>query len=87
MNLFNKRSSVVGQGDATLVMLSLGGNRQAYSEIVNRYQTLLCSLAYSSTGDLRHSEDIAQEAFVEGWRKLDTLHAICQIPDILRNER
>ena len=74
MNLFNKRSSVAGKGDATLVMLSLGGNRQAYSEIVNRYQTLLCSLAYSSTGDLRHSEDIAQEAFVEGWRKLDTLH-------------
>ena len=74
MNLFNKRSSVVGQGDATLVMLSLGGNRQAYGEIVSRYQNLLCSLAYSSTGDLRHSEDIAQEAFVEGWRKLDTLH-------------
>jgi len=74
MNLFKKRSSVAGQGDATLVMLSLGGNRQAYGEIVSRYQTLLCSLAYSSTGDFRHSEDIAQEAFVEGWRKLDTLH-------------
>ena len=73
MTLFNKRPPVAGQDDATLVMLSLGGNRDAYGEIVGRYQTLLCSLAYSSTGDFRHSEDIAQEAFVEGWRKLETL--------------
>lgn len=74
MKLFKQRRSVSKQDDAGLVMLALGGNRDAYGEIVSRYQNLLCSLAYSSTGDLKHSEDIAQEAFVEGWSKLDTLH-------------
>jgi RNA polymerase sigma factor (sigma-70 family) len=59
--------------DAELVIASLGGDRQAFGEIVARYQDLLCSLAYSTVGDIAHSEDIAQEAFVEAWRKLDSL--------------
>ncbi len=59
--------------DAGLVLASLGGDRDAFGHIVSRYQSLLCSLAYSSVGDLNHSEDIAQEAFVEAWGKLDTL--------------
>jgi RNA polymerase sigma factor (sigma-70 family) len=71
MNLFSKVGSDID--DATLVMHSLGGDRDAFCEIVTRYQTLLCSIAYSSVGDIKHSEDIAQEAFVEAWRKLDTL--------------
>ena len=60
--------------DPTLVMASLGGDRDAFCQIVIRYQSLLCSLAYSAVGDLKHSEDIAQETFVEAWKKLDTLH-------------
>jgi RNA polymerase sigma factor (sigma-70 family) len=54
-------------------MASLAGDRQAFGKIVLRYQGLLCSLAYSSVGDLSQSEDIAQEAFVEAWKRLDTL--------------
>lgn len=54
-------------------MASLGGNRDAFGVIVTRYQSLLCSLAYSAVGDFKQSEDIAQEAFVEAWTKLDTL--------------
>ncbi|MDP5151356.1 RNA polymerase sigma factor [Rheinheimera baltica] len=73
MNIFKKRMEIVDYNDAALVMASLGGNRAAFSEIVTRYQNLLCSLAYSSVGDLKHSEDIAQEAFVEAWKKLNTL--------------
>lgn len=60
--------------DSELVMHSLGGSRDAFCQIVVRYQNLLCSLAYSSLGDIKHSEDIAQETFVEAWRKLDSLH-------------
>ena len=56
-------------------MASLGGDRDAFCEIVSRYQNLLCSLAYSSVGDIKHSEDIAQEVFVEAWKKLDSLLA------------
>ena len=73
MNIFRKRTRNADSSDAALVMASVGGDRDAFGKIVIRYQSLLCSLAYSSVGDLSHSEDIAQEAFVEAWRKLATL--------------
>ena len=74
MSIFKQSPIAADSADANLVMQSLGGNRDAFCHIVSRYQTLLCSLAYSSVGDIKHSEDIAQEAFVEAWKKLDTLH-------------
>ncbi|UTF59933.1 RNA polymerase sigma factor [Gilvimarinus sp. DA14] len=73
MSLFRKRVRYNEANDASLVLASIGGDRDAFGEIVSRYQSLLCSLAYSSVGDVKHSEDIAQEAFVDAWRKLDTL--------------
>ncbi len=88
MNLFKKRPlpsdlnnadlnnadlNNVDWKDADLVMASLGGDRNAFCAIVHRYQNLLCALAYSAVGDLKHSEDIAQETFIEAWKKLDTL--------------
>lgn len=74
MSIFKKRNRIIDSSDAGLVMASLGGDRNAFCQIVARYQNLLCSLAYSSVGDLKHSEDIAQEAFIEAWKKLDTLN-------------
>lgn len=73
MQIFKKRTQFNASSDAALVLASLGGDRDSFGEIVARYQSLLCSLAYSAVGDLKHSEDIAQEAFIEAWRKLDTL--------------
>lgn len=74
MSIFKKRNRIIDSSDAGLVMASLGGDRDAFCKIVARYQNLLCSLAYSAVGDLKHSEDIAQEAFIEAWKKLDTLN-------------
>lgn len=74
MSIFRKRNPIIDSSDAGLVMASLGGDRDAFCKIVARYQNLLCSLAYSAVGDLKHSEDIAQEAFIEAWKKLDTLN-------------
>ena len=59
--------------DSELVTLSLAGDRDAFGRIVTRYQTLLCSLAYSATGSLSQSEDLAQETFVTAWRQLANL--------------
>ena len=73
MSIFTKRNPIAAANDTALVMSSLGGDRNAFCEIVTRYQNLLCSLAYSAVGDIKHSEDIAQEVFVEAWKKLDTL--------------
>ena len=59
--------------DAELVAACLAGDRDAFGRIVERYQRLLCSLAYSATGSLSESEDLAQEAFVDAWRQIGTL--------------
>jgi RNA polymerase sigma factor (sigma-70 family) len=59
--------------DAELVAQSLAGNRDAFGRIVARYQSLLCSLAYSATGNLSQSEDLAQESFITAWKQLADL--------------
>src|SRR5208282_1550895 len=56
--------------DAELVAESLGGNLDAFRQIVERYQTLISSLAYCATGDVSQSEDLAQETFVTAWKEL-----------------
>jgi DNA-directed RNA polymerase specialized sigma24 family protein len=47
--------------DLALVNASLNGDREAFAQIVTRYQALIASVAYSTTGNLAQSEDIAQE--------------------------
>jgi RNA polymerase sigma factor (sigma-70 family) len=59
--------------DSALVLASLTGNREAFERIVARYQTLICSLAYSGTGNISLSEDLAQETFIAAWKQLATL--------------
>lgn len=62
--------SAAATNDADLVSASLAGNRDAFGEIVARYQSLVCSLAYNATGSLSQSEDLAQETFVTAWKQL-----------------
>jgi RNA polymerase sigma factor (sigma-70 family) len=59
--------------DAELVSRALAGDRESFNEIVVRYQTLVCSLAYNGLGNLGQSEDVAQEAFVTAWKHLGQL--------------
>ncbi|MCX7046102.1 MAG: sigma-70 family RNA polymerase sigma factor [Candidatus Sumerlaeota bacterium] len=59
--------------DAELIEASLGGNREAFGRIVERYQNLVCSIAYGSVGNFDLSEDLAQETFVTAWRQLGQL--------------
>ena len=65
--------SVAVNNDAELVGGSLAGNRDAFGHIVTRYQSLICSLAYSATGSLGQSEDLAQETFITAWKHLGRL--------------
>jgi RNA polymerase sigma factor (sigma-70 family) len=59
--------------DARLVQLGLDGNRDAFGQLVARYQSPICALAYSACGDISRSEDLAQETFIIAWRKLGDL--------------
>jgi RNA polymerase sigma factor (sigma-70 family) len=65
--------NIAERNDADLVAESLGGSREAFRQIVERYQTLICSLAYNATGNVSQSEDVAQETFLAAWTDLRTL--------------
>jgi RNA polymerase sigma factor (sigma-70 family) len=65
-----KLMPVAANNDAELVAGTLAGNRDAFSQIVSRYQSLVCSLTYSATGNLGQSEDLAQETFITAWKHL-----------------
>ena len=65
--------SVAANNDADLVSGTLSGDRDSFAKIINRYQSLICSLTYSATGNLGHSEDLAQETFISAWKHLGQL--------------
>src|SRR5579862_489413 len=65
--------SPMEETDANLVVESLKGSREAFGHIVARYQTLICSLAYSATGSFTQSQDLSQETFVIAWKQLAEL--------------
>ncbi len=59
--------------DGHLVGLVVAGNREAFGQLVARYQSPVCALAYSACGNVSQSEDLAQETFLIAWRKLGDL--------------
>ena len=61
------------KNDSELVTESLAGNKDAFRQIVERHQTLICSLAYCATGSVGQSEELAQETFVTAWKDLAAL--------------
>ena len=65
--------SAADYNDAQLVTESLAGDRDAFGRIVTHHQSLICSLAYSATGSLTQSEDLAQETFLTAWKHLPEL--------------
>ncbi len=59
--------------DNELLQASLAGSRDAFGAIVERYQSLVCAITYSTTGDVGTSEELAQEAFLRAWRNIRQL--------------
>jgi RNA polymerase sigma factor (sigma-70 family) len=66
-------TTAASPSDADLVRRCLSEGADAFSAIVARYQTLVCSVTYNGTGSLSRSEDLAQEVFVTAWKELRQL--------------
>jgi RNA polymerase sigma factor (sigma-70 family) len=71
--IMTKEMSAPLVSDAELVAKSRDGDQNAFRQLVERYQTLICSLAYCATGSTSQSEDLAQETFVIAWQELAKL--------------
>lgn len=59
--------------DTELLEASSAGKVEAFATLVHRYQSLVCAVSFSATGDQALSEDVAQDTFVAAWRSLDDL--------------
>jgi RNA polymerase sigma factor (sigma-70 family) len=59
--------------DADLVAASRDGDRDAFGQIVQRYQGMVSGLIYAACGDLHRSEDLAQDTFIAAWKGLPEL--------------
>lgn len=61
--------------ESELLQASAAGDKEAFGLVVQRYQSLICALTYSATGDVATSEDLAQETFIRAWKKLRQLES------------
>jgi RNA polymerase sigma-70 factor (ECF subfamily) len=56
--------------EAQLVARCRQGSKDAFGELVCRYQGLAVGIAYRMSGEVMLAEDVAQEAFLRAWQRL-----------------
>ena len=66
--MFKRNSSETQQLQA-----SLRGDAHAFGHLVSEYQSLVCAITYSATGNATQSEELAQEIFLKAWKNLSQL--------------
>ena len=59
--------------DEALVAAAKAGDRGASGLLVEKYQDLVCAIAYGCTANHEAAQDIAQDAFLASFEKLPTL--------------
>jgi len=59
-------------GDAELVEAAKGGDKQAFTALVEKYSGHAYRLAYSILGNQHDAEDAVQEAFINLYRKISS---------------
>ena len=59
--------------EAELLRVGQAGDKGAFDSIVERYQSLVCSITYSGTGDFAASRQLARESFIRAFKSLPQL--------------
>lgn len=59
--------------DSELVRAAQLGDRRAFAELVERHQAMALAVAFSASGELASTEDLAQEALITAWTRLAEL--------------
>ncbi|MCE9580927.1 MAG: sigma-70 family RNA polymerase sigma factor [Planctomycetes bacterium] len=70
--------AVEANGDADLIRRAQRGEGDAYGQLVVKYQDLVYNAVYRMIGREDQAKDIAQEAFVKGWRALGSFEGRAQ---------
>ena len=66
--------------DVKLIYDTLDGDDSAFSDLVRKYQKSVHALAWRKIGDFHIAEEIAQDTFLQAYRKLPTLKNPRQFP-------
>lgn len=61
----------VSASDRDLALRARRGDADAFGELVRRTQTSVFNVCYRLTGERREAEDLAQEAFIRAYERLD----------------
>lgn len=69
----NSHTSTNMPSIAELVSAAKAGNRDAYAELVHRYQRAVITTAWSVLHDFHRAQDVAQDSFVLAYEELGTL--------------
>ncbi len=59
--------------DGSIVHQCLSGNTEAFALLVEKYKARVFALVYAKVGGFEDAEDIAQDVFIEAYRRLSTL--------------
>jgi RNA polymerase sigma-70 factor (ECF subfamily) len=65
-----RRESLKTLDDSAVVARFLQGEKRAFGELVERYQTRLLNFIYRTTGDRERAEDLVQETFIRVYRHI-----------------
>jgi len=61
--------------DDFLIARTLDGEREAFGELIKKYQGVIFGLAFHFVKNYADAEDLAQEAFLKAYQKLEQLKA------------
>ena len=67
------------QSDFDLARRAQRGDIDAYGEIVHRYQRAVFNTCYRLLGERREAEDLAQEAFLHAYQRLQLLRSTAPV--------
>ena len=70
--------------DSDLVLTAQAGDREAFGQLVERYRHAVFGVCYRITANRADAEDLAHDAFVEAFLKLDQLRETERIGGWLR---
>ncbi len=73
MNPTLEKEQIASAAEETVVALAMTGDDSAFNELVRRRQASIRTLMRQLSGDAEFADDFAQEAFLQAWRKLNTL--------------
>jgi len=69
----NVLAETIPFGADDLLARATGGNRAAFTELVERHHPELVRMAFAVTGDIDAARDAAQIAWIKAWQRLPTV--------------